>query len=687
MNALVSASGGLCALVDDDPIIVYDVFGDFKIPVEGTHFACSLVDDWEAVRRESREEILEVAKARTTISRMRLNIEECLLDRVSAHLKLLLLEEVEESLHLPKASTRLMSMLLEAPLKEAGRLSLLVATCLENGLVGSAAVLEQLGDCQVLLQRLADRWLALPDDLFSGLPAGRSGVWTMAATRGVVFRTLEATSPGSVEQLWATLVFEVTTLGERKSLARIARSLAGTMFPGAEADGLRLRAETDDLGRRVRRPKSRFTSPHMEFEKAIRQVGAIAVAVAEGQDARATRYLRDLLDAQVEIPGGEEHAAKSLCNVARQCAEMFRTDFEYECLQAAVAMSPSDHRAASQLADHYKRMGKFDHALGWLHKAEQLGAGVFAKCMKADVFVQLGKYDEALRMYGEIPGSEFDPVIRTARADALRRSGDLEAASLEYQRIIRDGLATHRIYAGMAEIAKRQGQLYAARSGYVSLLQEPSLDGQSSVIYKMALANVLVRMGELHGAYSLLDGVVQLRPFAMQARVNRAAVAGLLGNAEAAISDLSDEIKRDATLEWLRCYTRGLLLLVLDRFADARGALLLEADRRAVDQDLDAMRRLGAAVMLLRTRAGVEQAGEVLDSVPEFRDKFADSIRAALQYHVAVSLRRTDEMSRLRALIAEIEDPDVNAIVSAIGVGDWKRAWQIEVRTLLKLAA
>ena len=203
----------------------------------------------------------------------------------------------------------------------------------------------------------------------------------------------------------------------------------------------------------------------------------------------------------------------------------------------------------------------------------------------------------------------------------------------------------------------------------------------------MAIANVLVRLGEYSVAYNWLDNVVQRRPFALQARTFRAAVAALLGDPMKAIQDLPELGQTKAFNEWVGQYVRGLLLLLLNRYDAARDDLLRKVEERLLDKDARGLLNLGAAVCFLQRRTTVEQASIILNKIPDMKDRFADNIRAALQYHVAVALMQEQDVVRLEHQLSSLEDPDLRSLVSAIRRKDWRRACTLEIRTLLRLAA
>jgi tetratricopeptide (TPR) repeat protein len=414
---------------------------------------------------------------------------------------------------------------------------------------------------------------------------------------------------------------------------------------------------------------------------------AIAEAVASGHDAKARQYVDELIASQTSHIGGAKHAVKSLCYVASQCADMFRTDFEYECLTRAVSLQPNDAWTLVQLADHLKRVGRFGEAIDLLNRAEGLGHTSVVRSSLADVRAQMREFEKAIEIYDSIPGGEFDEAIRCARADALRRWGRLDDASREYDRMFADGLGSHRVVAGKAEIAKRKGSLPESLDLYKSLLANGNLDNAARYAYLMGISNVLVRMGNLASAYEYLDAAVQMRPFSTHARAYRAAITGLLGKADEAIRELPSVGQTKAFNEWVGGYVRGLLLLMLDRHAAARGALVEKVDEKVLDNDASGLLRLAAAVFFLQKRGSIDEADALLCDVPAIGDAFADAVRSALQFHVAVALQHREDIARLEKGLLTEQDVDLRALTVAIKQRQWQAACRLEVRVLLRLAA
>ena len=210
-------------------------------------------------------------------------------------------------------------------------------------------------------------------------------------------------------------------------------------------------------------------------------------------------------------------------------------------------------------------------------------------------------------------------------------------------------------------------------------------DEKSLVIYRMALANVLVRSGDLLNAYKLVDAVVTTCPFLLQARAFRAAIQGLLGNPFKALQDVPQLPGVESFNAWVTGYVRGLLLLLLNRYDDGRKALLRNVETSFRDRTGEGMLRLGAAVCFLRANDDVDSAAKILEDSTEVADTFADSIRTTLQYHVALVRKESDDIKRLKGLLASVADSDLLDLISSLEAKDWVAAWNLEVRALLRL--
>jgi hypothetical protein len=92
-------------------------------------------------------------------------------------------------------------------------------------------------------------------------------------------------------------------------------------------------------------------------------------------------------------------------------------------------------------------------------------------------------------------------------------------------------------------------------------------------------------------------------------------------------------------------------------------------------------------VCFLRKKEGVDDAASALEGLPDMQDAFANTIRTALEYHVAMARRQDADIARLKKELISVDDTDVKSLVVAIGEKNWKKASFLEARSLLRLVA
>ena len=81
----------------------------------------------------------------------------------------------------------------------------------------------------------------------------------------------------------------------------------------------------------------------------------IWTCISEPDSIDAQKYLNDLIESQIQGQD-DEYALKSLCNIAKQCADMYRPDFEHKCLRIALEINDQDAWTLIQWGDHLKRL-------------------------------------------------------------------------------------------------------------------------------------------------------------------------------------------------------------------------------------------------------------------------------------------------------------------------------------------
>ncbi len=435
---------------------------------------------------------------------------------------------------------------------------------------------------------------------------------------------------------------------------------------------------------------------HETYERVKKQINAIAKEVSEGSDTLAGKWLRQLVEEQTSVAGGEEFAVKSLCNIAQICADMFRNDFEIICLEMALELKPFDEWALIQHGDHLKRGGNYEEALKVLDQARRYGESVVAISSIADVYSEQGDYEKAISVYKTIPAWSETPAVLTGIADNLRKMGRMDESISTYEQLnqrARQGLPGYefsesRAQAGLAEVAKRQGRFEDALRIYEGILQHESPDIQDKPFYRLGLCNVLTLMGYFKRAYSVVDNVIVDYPFAREARFMRAAILGLIGRETRGLEDVPEGKGTGSGREWLGSYYRGLLLFRLKRYEDAKRILVRELPNTVAAGETRAKLRLGATLCHLR-EGSILEADAILSDIPDLYNCHLQYLSLVLRLHSAAQKEDRDIIARLRKQIDDLDivDSTLGEAVMAIDRGDLSLAISYATDALIKLAA
>ena len=697
MIGIASRSAGVL-LVPKEGTGEYMVFdlvgGQEKEPVEARHLY-SAVQDWEEIEGPARENLLELATSEywlaRTVSLLRLAIGG--LERT---LRMRVLEHVEENLACRVSPEKTLNRLLVAPLIDPRSPRALAECALSWGFSAVGNVLDELAELQPLLNRLTDAWLTLDVTVLTQFTEARETIWATLVEQCEMKQLLKAASGRDFAARWNLLPFHFPSPQSRIGVGVLGKELSRRLFREKEEEAAIFDSDTEEVEPEPQEQLEPNIDDHKSFQSAKRQIAAIAQAVSRGQDLKAERFLRDLIEQQTSVSGGASYVVKSLCNIAQQCADMFRTDFEVLCLEKAQELKPCDGWTLIQYGDHLKRIGAYDEALRVFGQAETYGESEVAKSSAADVYSQQGDYAKAIMAYKAIPKWSEKPEVLTAIADNLRKMGRLKEAEKAYNKLLesaRGGLlefrgSAIRAEAGIAEIAKQQGHLERALQIYLRLLGRYSLDERARLIYRLSLCNILKLKEEFDKAYRVVDEVIQDYPFAMHARFVRGSILGLIGRELDGLEDVPESNTCRSYLEWMRRYYRGLLLLKLDRYEDAKKNLVEELPKAIAFGQEKNILRLAAALWFLGT-GEIPEADGVLSEIRAVHDCHIKYLLLVLKLHSAARKSDIDAMRVLKEGIkaAEVVDATLEKAIVALHKKDFSLALAYEADALLKLAA
>ena len=611
------------------------------------------------------------------------------------------LDEINDIVMTYASAEEVMNRLLIAPLLDRSYFERLAITALADGYSAVASILDQVVELQPNLLRLVDNWLSIvsahEDDLEI---ADYQTIWRLVNRRSNVSKLIRSTTEKEFLNNWNKPIFDVHSNQVRLKFGSVANKMASRMTFVARTtdadDSYDSVVENVDELYSDEHYRRNFGDSHAENIRVTKQISAIVEAVSEGKDAKASKYLEELVQQQVSANVNSIFVVKSLCNIAQKCSYIFRYDFEQNCLLKANSLLPTDQWTLVQLGNFYKRMGKHEDAIKYLTQASELGiqGRDIVNSSIADVMKEQGRYEEALQLYDSIETNTEFQNKWVAIADLKRLMGKREEAKALYHKAIESAKTRAviadelRARAGLAELEKREGNLKEARSTYEDILDNYSHSETDYYHYTVAQVDVCKRMGDYNRALQLLDEVIRKFPFSVQASRLRAVLFGLVGKTNQAMSQLLKESSEGIFQQWSVKYFHGLLLLKLNRYSDARSCLIENYIESTTNSNRMVQIRLGAALWYLTNSDG-ESATNELQKVQTSLDDQTDYLRFILEFHAAVIV---DDRLRINEIMQECNgfksaNTSIKTAVQYIISKQFEAAIVIEIDEMLRVAA
>ncbi len=697
MIGISSRSAGVLILPKPgtDEYAVLDVVeGKEQDPVEANYLYSSL-QDWEELQGADKESLLETVSQEFWLART-VSLFREVIGGLESSLKGRVLEYIEELLGSRVSSEETLNRLLIAPLVNLQSLESLAKSALSQGFSAVGSIIDELKELQPLLRRLTDLWLSLDEVSFRDIPESKETIWITMVEKCDMRRLLKAGNVTDFTTQWNLLAFHFKSPLSRAGITALARELSERLFRHYKRSEITLGTVPKEEEVVPRKDDVQGIGYYERFESVQKQIAAIAQAVSQGNDSKAEKFLRELIEQQISFSDGVSYALKSLCNIAQQCADMYRMDFEILCLDKANELDPTDTWTHIQYGDHLKRIGKYDEALKVFAQTDQPGENYIVQASIADVYSQQGDYARAIQEYKAIEAWDEKFDVRLAIADILRKMGQLDKSEALYRELIylaHKGLtgimfSDVRTQVGLAEIAKKRGKLEDASQIYYEILKRDGIEDRDRIIYKQGLCNILKLMDHFEEAYKIVDECVQQYPFAMQARFIRGSILGLIGQELDGLKDLPESSGSRSYGEWLRHYYRGLLLLKLERYEDAMKCLIEELPKAIAFGEEKSIIRMGAALCYLGKNENIK-ADKVLSEIPDLHDCHVQYLSLVLKLHLATQKKDLAKIKSLKECIDRLQVVNANLekAVEALGKKDFSLALTCETNALLKLAA
>jgi len=671
--------------------------------------ATALVNDWEILQQQNAHDTDELAKAyhlsraidytifllqnRSSISTQDLEAQSLTRD---------LLEEIDSILQNELPAETYIDRLLLAPLRQPTCMKLLQQDSSGLGLTALVACFEEVLTLQELLTSFVDSWIDAVSELICSGESETNGsrVWRLINSTGIIRSLLHAGNRHEFQEDWTSILFSISDIELRQYANRLGIGIANRRWRELDPPRVEDLGEGDQeilAGRSYPQPNAiHVDSSHEAYERVKSQIKHIVELVSKGKDQKARQVMNQLVSHQMRTDNGKKFAIKSLCNIAQQCADLYRLDYERECLDRAFEIDDKVVWAHIQLADHYKRKGEYENSLRTIERAKQFSQDLILYTLMADVYAQQGQLDDALAVYESVTEPSAHVKVEIAIADLVRKMGDLDRAAAVYDKVIADREIGNqseleevlRARAGLAEIKKQQGFLEEARKEYEYICSFLPEDNRAGRIFKMALCDILKRLERYDDAFRVVDDVVRDAPFFLQARYLRGALLGLRGQYLEGLNDFTNLPKSESFGSWLSHYYMGLLYLGLDRFDESREKLLnaLQA-ALAAPEDKDLV-RMSAAVYYLALE-NVIDAEQYLPEEITSRNHLTRFLWITLKYHISSKKKDATVPKELEAVLLHDGqmDKDVLAAAEAIKKSDFSSAVSAEIQLLLRSAS
>ena len=378
------------------------------------------------------------------------------------------------------------------------------------------------------------------------------------------------------------------------------------------------------------------------LHEALKKKSVIVAAMQRRDLARVADLVDELVSYQ-QINSASQHTAKSLCDLAMEAKTLGISSLQLALTERSINVAPGDGWSWAQYGDALLQTGRFDEALTAYEQANAFGAGVVAKTGRAEVLKGQGQLAAALIAFEEVIREyPADVVAKNGRAEVLKAQGRLSAALTAYEEVIRDHPADVVAKTGRAEVLKAQGQLPAALTAYEEVIREHpenivaktgwaavlKAQGQfavaltafeevlrthpADVFAKTGRAEVLKAQGRLAAALAAFDVVIRQHPENVVAKTGRSCVLIELNRYQEALESIST--KEPITIDdWIEYHIRGMILLRLGKMSEAIGIFNHGLQDSPFPSTKDYFK--GAlALSWLRGRK-YKEAGEVLDAV------------------------------------------------------------------------
>jgi tetratricopeptide (TPR) repeat protein len=226
---------------------------------------------------------------------------------------------------------------------------------------------------------------------------------------------------------------------------------------------LKMQAEHDK--KKVKRGFGKKVEKYQEdiLDVVEKLKGWVKTHANKGDEAFLNEF-KDVVKKQLKSSKPEQ-LCKTCCDLATFFIGNLRFALAQKLLEYAKLLNSEDPVIYSQIAELYRKQGKFKNALEAYNYAIQKSNDVVDYSGKAETFRDMGKSEEALAQY-DLTIEKFDDVVAySGKAEVLRDMGKSEEALAQYDLTIEkfDNVVA---YSGKAEVLRDMGKPEEALKQY-----------------------------------------------------------------------------------------------------------------------------------------------------------------------------------------------------------------------------
>ena len=196
------------------------------------------------------------------------------------------------------------------------------------------------------------------------------------------------------------------------------------------------------------------------YERVSKVLGEVDQLLRQGRQAKARRYLGDLVSLQRRAQTPAELIVKTLCNAAASAHKLAQPEWAEELYNQAISLAVDDPVPENGLAVVLKAQGRFDDAEQlYRQTTARFPDNVVAQTGLAEVLKAQGRFDDAEHLYRQTTARFPDDVVaQTGLAEVLKAQGRFDQAEQLYRQTTARFPDNVVAQNGLAEVLKAQGR-------------------------------------------------------------------------------------------------------------------------------------------------------------------------------------------------------------------------------------